>query len=95
VLRDQAGGPLPAGRQAPVYWSDYLSASDRNFGPFRFISVCEGGDIPGLIHLLDTEVAGLATVMGLPPLAPVSGVEVVDERAMVFFGPAPVSPWNR
>jgi RNA polymerase sigma-70 factor, ECF subfamily len=54
----------------------------------RFISVCEGGDIQGLIDLLDPEVAGLATVMGLPPLPAVSGVEAVAERAMLFFGPA-------
>ena len=30
----------------------------------RFISVCEGGDLRGLIGLLDPDVAGLATVLG-------------------------------
>ena len=39
----------------------------------RFISVCDGGDLRGLIQLLDPDVAGLATVLGLPPLPPVGG----------------------
>ena len=54
----------------------------------RFIAVCEGGDLKGLIDLLDPGVAGLATVLGLPPLPPVKGVRAVAERALFFFGPA-------
>ena len=53
----------------------------------RFISVCEGGDLGGLIGLLDPDVAGLATVLGLPPLPPARGVNAVAERALFFFGP--------
>ncbi len=54
----------------------------------RFISVCEGGDLRGLIDLLDPDVAGLATVQGLPPLPPAQGVKAVAERALFFFGPS-------
>jgi RNA polymerase sigma-70 factor (ECF subfamily) len=54
----------------------------------RFIAVCDGGDVRGLIDLLDPQVAGLASVMGLPPLAPVRGVNQVAERALSFFGPS-------
>jgi RNA polymerase sigma-70 factor, ECF subfamily len=54
----------------------------------RFIAVCDGGDVRGLIHLLDPDVAGLATVIGLPPLPPVQGAEAVAERTLQFFGPS-------
>ena len=54
----------------------------------RFVSVCEGGDLRGLIDLLDPDVAGLATVLGLPPLPPARGVSAVAERALFFFGPS-------
>ncbi len=54
----------------------------------RFIAVCEGGDVRGLIDLLDPRVAGLATVIGLPPRPPASGAKTVAERTMRFFGPA-------
>jgi len=54
----------------------------------RFIAVCEGGDVQGLIELLDPKVDGAATVMGRPPLQPVSGAKTVAGRAMRFFGPA-------
>jgi RNA polymerase sigma-70 factor (ECF subfamily) len=54
----------------------------------RFISVCEGGDLQGLIDLLDPDVAGLATVLGLPPLPPAHGVTAVAERVLFFFGPS-------
>jgi RNA polymerase sigma-70 factor, ECF subfamily len=53
----------------------------------QFIAVCEGGDLRGLIDLLDPGVVGLATVLGLPPLPPVRGVSAVAERALFFFGP--------
>ncbi|HEX5296910.1 MAG TPA: sigma-70 family RNA polymerase sigma factor [Streptosporangiaceae bacterium] len=54
----------------------------------RFVSVCEGGDLRGLIDLLDPDVAGLATVLGLPPLPPARGASAVAERALFFFGPS-------
>ena len=54
----------------------------------RFISVCEGGDLQGLIDLLDPDVAGLATVLGLPSLPPARGVNAVAERTLFFFGPS-------
>jgi RNA polymerase sigma-70 factor, ECF subfamily len=54
----------------------------------RFIAVCEGGDLRRLIDLLDPGVAGLATVLGLPPLPPVRGVHAVAARALFFFGPS-------
>jgi RNA polymerase sigma-70 factor, ECF subfamily len=54
----------------------------------RFISVCQGGDLQGLIGLLDPDVAGLATVLGLPPLLPARGARAVAERVLFFFGPS-------
>jgi RNA polymerase sigma-70 factor, ECF subfamily len=54
----------------------------------RFIAVCDGGDVRGLIDLLDPDVAGLATVVGLPPLPPVRGAARVTERVLHFFGPS-------
>lgn len=54
----------------------------------RFIAVCEGGDVQGLIDLLDPEVAGRATIVGLPLRPPLSGADVVARRALRFFGPA-------
>ena len=54
----------------------------------RFIAACEGGDVRGLIDLLDPNAAGSATVMGAPPLAPARGAAAVAERALFFFGPA-------
>jgi RNA polymerase sigma-70 factor, ECF subfamily len=54
----------------------------------RFIAVCEGGDVHGLIGLLDPEVASFPMVIGLPPLPVVRGAEAVAGRAMHRFGPA-------
>jgi RNA polymerase sigma-70 factor (ECF subfamily) len=54
----------------------------------RFISACEGGDLNELIGLLDPDVAGLAAVLGLPPLLPARGVDAVAGRALYFFGPS-------
>jgi len=54
----------------------------------RFIAACEGGDVQGLVGLLDPEVAGLAAVTGLPALAPVRGAAAVAERVLFFLGPA-------
>ena len=50
--------------------------------------MCEGGDLRGLIGLLDPDVAGLATVLGLPPLPSARGANAVAERALFFFGPS-------
>jgi len=54
----------------------------------RFIAVCEGGDVRGLIGLLDPEAAGFPVVIGWGPMPRVHGPEAVAERAMYFFGPA-------
>jgi RNA polymerase sigma-70 factor (ECF subfamily) len=54
----------------------------------RFIAVCEGGDVHGLIGLLDPEVAGFPTVIGWGPMPGVRGAEAVADRAMDFFGPS-------
>ncbi len=53
----------------------------------RFIAVCEGGDVHGLIGLLDPEVAGFPVVIGVPPMPGVRGAAAVAERAMHLFGP--------
>jgi RNA polymerase sigma-70 factor, ECF subfamily len=53
----------------------------------RFIAVCEGGDVHGLIGLLDPEAAGFPVVIGLGAMPGVRGAQAVAERAMHFFGP--------
>ncbi len=52
----------------------------------RFIAVCEGGDVHGLIGLLDPKVAGFPVVIGWDPTP--GGAGAVAERAMHFFGPS-------
>lgn len=54
----------------------------------RFIAVCEGGDVHGLIGLLDPDAAGFPVVIGVGPMPGVQGAEAVAARAMDFFGPA-------
>lgn len=54
----------------------------------RFIEVCEGGDVHGLISLLDPGVAGFPMVIGLGALPPVRGAVAVAGRALHFFGPS-------
>jgi RNA polymerase sigma-70 factor (ECF subfamily) len=54
----------------------------------RFIAVCEGGDMHGLIDLLDPEVASLAVVIGLASVPGVRGAEAVAGRVMYRFGPS-------
>jgi len=76
-------GPFPSGVSVPP--SRGKATADL---AERFISVCEGGDLSGLIGLLDPGVAGLATVLGLPPLPPARGVNAVAERVLFFFGPS-------
>jgi RNA polymerase sigma-70 factor, ECF subfamily len=53
----------------------------------RFISVCEGGDLQGLIGLLDPEAAGFPMVIGWGPMPRVHGADAVAGRALHFFGP--------
>jgi RNA polymerase sigma-70 factor (ECF subfamily) len=53
----------------------------------RFIAVCEGGDVAGLIGLLDPEVAGFPVVIGRGPMPGVRGPVAVAGRAMHLFGP--------
>jgi RNA polymerase sigma-70 factor, ECF subfamily len=71
--------PLPAAEPQPQAAADLAE---------RFIAVCDGGDVRGLIGLLDPDVAGLATMLSLPPLPPVRGADLVAERALFFFGPS-------
>jgi RNA polymerase sigma-70 factor, ECF subfamily len=54
----------------------------------RFIAVCAGGDVHGLIGLLDPEAAGFPIVIGVGPRPGVRGAAAVAERAMHFFGPS-------
>lgn len=54
----------------------------------RFIAVCEGADVEGLIGLLDPEAAGFPVVLGLGALPTVLGAVAVAERALYFFGPS-------
>jgi RNA polymerase sigma-70 factor (ECF subfamily) len=54
----------------------------------RFIAVCDGGDVHGLIGLLDPEAAGFPVVIGLGAMPGVRGAGAVAERAMHLFGPS-------
>lgn len=54
----------------------------------RFIAVCEGGDVHGLIGLLDPEAAGFPVVIGVGARPGVRGAAAIAERAMHFFGPS-------
>ena len=54
----------------------------------RFIAVCRGGDVQGLIGLLDPEAAGFPFVIGLGPQPGVRGAAAVAGRAMHLFGPS-------
>jgi RNA polymerase sigma-70 factor (ECF subfamily) len=54
----------------------------------RFIAVCEGGDVHGLIGLLDPEAAGFPVVIGVGPMPGVRGAVAVADRAMHLFGPS-------
>jgi hypothetical protein len=53
-----------------------------------FIAVCEGGDVQGLIDLLDPEAAGFPVVIGVGPMPGVRGAVAVAERVMHLFGPS-------
>jgi RNA polymerase sigma-70 factor (ECF subfamily) len=54
----------------------------------RFIAVCEGGDVLGLIGLLDPDVAGFPVVIGRGPMPGIRGAMAVAERAIHLFGPS-------
>jgi RNA polymerase sigma-70 factor, ECF subfamily len=54
----------------------------------RFIAVCDGGDVHGLIGLLDPGAAGFPVVIGLGPMPGVRGAKAVAGRAMHLFGPS-------
>jgi RNA polymerase sigma-70 factor, ECF subfamily len=66
-------------------WSGNTEAADL---AERFIAVCEGGDLQGLIGLLDPEAAGFPMVIGWGPMPRVHGAGAVAGRAVHFFGPA-------
>jgi RNA polymerase sigma-70 factor, ECF subfamily len=53
-----------------------------------FIAVCEGGDVHGLIGLLDPEAAGFPVVIGIGAMPGVRGAEAVAGWAMHLFGPS-------
>ena len=66
-------------------WSGSTTATGLAEG---FIAVCEGGDVHGLIGLLDPEAAGFRLVIGLRPMPAVCGAAAVAERAMHRLGPS-------
>jgi RNA polymerase sigma-70 factor (ECF subfamily) len=54
----------------------------------RFISACAGGDLRGLMEVLDPDAAGDGAPGGiLPPFRPVVGAAVVARNALMMFGP--------
>lgn len=53
----------------------------------RFIAACSGGDVAGLVEILDPDVVGEATMLGRGPLGGFEGAHGVATGAMVFVGP--------
>jgi RNA polymerase sigma-70 factor (ECF subfamily) len=53
----------------------------------RFIAACAGGDLEGLLALLDPDVAGEADVGGRVGVRIVTGREPVAAGLLQFFGP--------
>jgi RNA polymerase sigma-70 factor (ECF subfamily) len=53
----------------------------------RFIAACAGGDLDGLLALLDPDVAGEADVGGRIGVRVVSGRDAVAAGLLQFFGP--------
>jgi len=76
-------GPYPV--ELARAWSGNTKAADL---AERFIAVCEGGDMHGLIGMLDPEAAGFPVVIGLGAMPGVHGAGAVAERAMHLFGPS-------
>ena len=54
----------------------------------RFIAACSGGDLDGLLALLDPGVAGEADVGGRVGVRIVTGREAVAAGLLQFFGPS-------
>jgi RNA polymerase sigma-70 factor, ECF subfamily len=53
----------------------------------RFIAACAGGDIAELMHVLDPDVVGEATLFGHGPLVRLEGRPAVMQRLIGMFGP--------
>jgi RNA polymerase sigma-70 factor (ECF subfamily) len=81
--RLSVGTGLPNGELAGAWSGNTTPAALAE----RFIAVCEGGDVTGLIGMLDPEVASFPVVIGLPPMPAVRGAEAVAARVMYRFGP--------
>ena len=81
--RLSVGTGLPNGELAGAWSGNTTPAALAE----RFIAVCEGGDVTGLIGMLDPEVASFPVVIGLPPMPAVRGAEAVAARVMHRFGP--------
>src|SRR5580698_9275638 len=81
--RLSVGTGLPNGELAGAWSGNTTPAALAQ----RFIAVCEGGDVTGLIGMLDPEVASFPVVIGLPPMPAVRGAEAVAARVMYRFGP--------
>lgn len=54
----------------------------------RFIAACAGGDLAGLLELLDAKVGGSVDLgEGLSPPGPFRGRRVIARNLLVFYGP--------
>jgi len=54
----------------------------------RFIAACAGGDLDGLVELLDPDVSGDAVLIGRGPLLHSENRAVIAQRILGFFGPS-------
>lgn len=75
----EAGG-LPARPQIEV--------DEQRIVTERFIAACAGGDLADLMAVLDPDVDGVATLIGVGPVGRTRGPEVVATRLIELFGPA-------
>ena len=53
----------------------------------RFVAACAGGDLAGLVAVLDPDVDGEAILLGHGPLVEAAGRAEVAERLLALFGP--------
>jgi RNA polymerase sigma-70 factor (ECF subfamily) len=70
----------------PPYRSDVEITRQRVLAE-RFIAACAGGDISDLLHLLDPDVVGEATLEGHGPFVHIEGRDAVSKRVLDLFGP--------
>jgi RNA polymerase sigma-70 factor, ECF subfamily len=68
----------------------HVDADEMRYVAERFIAACAGGNLDGLLEVLDPQVVGWVDLGGVDTgfPQPSSGRDQVSQRALQFFGPA-------